>query len=222
MGGLLLRHLCIYLARSEQTEDHELLRRIRHCFLIASPISGSWVAKLLWWTGAPLLNKRVSYLAKPKVRGRGMAEAYRAAARLMDDLGIPRPKYSLFYGDSDRVVYHPKPSDITEDDNVEGLLPGDHNSLKLDQTRYSTLVSRINQILISHVRTSPVVQREIIQLQQESRAASHVHLRLGQTLIQPLTSYCYLAVPPKLTELANFTRPTTFLRDSSRTLLWSA
>jgi pimeloyl-ACP methyl ester carboxylesterase len=107
MGGLFVRHLCIYLANSESPEDHELLRKIRQCFLIASPISGSWASTLLWWTGAGLFNSRVSYLSKPRVRGRGMADAYRAAARRMDDLGIPRPKFSLYYGDSDRIVYHP-------------------------------------------------------------------------------------------------------------------
>lgn len=61
MGGLFLRHLCIYLANSDQQEGHKLLNRIRHCFLIASPISGSWAATLLRCLGIGFFNTRVPY-----------------------------------------------------------------------------------------------------------------------------------------------------------------
>jgi Peroxide stress protein YaaA len=68
-----------------------------------------------------------------------------------------------------------KESDLTEDDQIEGLLPGDHNTLKLDQTRNSTLISRINQLLITHVRTSSSAKREIHQLQQRQLPMQSVH-----------------------------------------------
>jgi pimeloyl-ACP methyl ester carboxylesterase len=160
MGGLLLRYACANLVESELQEDRELFTKIKRCFLLAVPLSGSRVARRL--SSIPLirrLNSHLPFLAKPSVQAKDMGESYRGVISKAESLGLARPTFSLFIGTDDRIVSQPETWATTQDDRYEGAIPGTHSTLKEDLTANSTLIRRITQLIAVDLLTAEDTQR---------------------------------------------------------------
>jgi len=160
---------------SEEKSDHNLFSHIKRCFLIAVPLSGALLARLLnRIPGLRLLNWRIPYLARPQVSPESL-EHYNAAIKRAENLRLPRPRFSLFVGTDDHFVSNASEWALTKDDTYEGPIPGDHESVKRDVDVNSTLVKRIVQVVNEHIRQDSSTQRERIALESRmlSRQASH-------------------------------------------------
>ncbi len=159
MGGLLVRDACARLALSSDVHDLALFSKIKHCFLIASPVGGAVWAKR--FAKIPLLCKLNSHLAYLSQEDQYLSRfpTYEDAIEKSKVRGGGRPKFSIFTGTCDRVVQEILESALTEDDTYEGPVPGTHASLKSALTPNSTLVKRIVQIVSDYSRREVVAPR---------------------------------------------------------------
>jgi len=164
MGGLIVRDACARLALSDVRDDRQLYSKIRHCFLVAVPLSGSWLARLLNRI-PPLrwLNQKIPYLAQSAVSPSSMSR-YRAALERAEVLGVQRPRFALFIGTDDILVSEPHAWAVTKDDRYEGPVPGSHESIKVDQDANSTLIRRITQVITDDVLSGAGTQKAIRDL----------------------------------------------------------
>jgi pimeloyl-ACP methyl ester carboxylesterase len=170
MGGLIVRNACAKLALSSKGEDHRLFSKVKQCFLIAVPVSGARAARILNYIPVlRQLNWRIPYLAQPEV-SRDSFKQYETAIRAAEKAGLVRPKFSLFVGTNDRVVASPDEWAVTKDDEYEGPIPGDHDTVKRDLDGNSTLIKRIVQIVNSHVLGDSETQRERLELESRMLA----------------------------------------------------
>jgi pimeloyl-ACP methyl ester carboxylesterase len=170
MGGLIARNACAKLALSDDAEDQRLFSRIKQCFLIAVPLAGARVAKVI--NRLPLLKKlnwRIPYLAQPEI-SRSSLHHYDAAIRRATHLGLPRPTFSIFVGTADRLVNDAEAWAVTRDDKYEGPVEGTHESIKSDVDVNSTLIKRIVQAVNSHTLRDSETQREKLQLENRIRS----------------------------------------------------
>jgi len=161
MGGLIVRHAIVKMLGSPA--DREIAIRIRRCFLIASPIEGSWAAKTLRLI-RPLrwLNSSIRYLAQPTIGGDDMSAAYKAAAgAYMREGGswARVPTFRYFTGQEDVLVSKAQASFYTDFDKWEGPLPGSHSTVKLQLDANSTCVRNIVDS-ITEVRTEVAAAQE--------------------------------------------------------------
>lgn len=170
MGGLLARHVIIRMLREQR--DHELVKSIRRCFMIASPITGSkwgrWLAKI---PGLCRVNNRIAYLANPTIGGIDMSAAYKDAAQVFIEAGgqaFQIPRFSFFVGVEDAVVSTPETLFYTEYDMYEGSVAGNHSSIKEDLNANSTLLTRIAQLIQDSSLKSEASQRTRIELVKEA------------------------------------------------------
>lgn len=188
MGGLIVRMACDLLVRSEHDDDLSLLSKIKHCFFVAVPVSGSWAAQLLAaFPYLKQLNHKLPFLARPTINGQDLSEHYRQAIVLAKQRGLARPKFSHFVGMKDKVVDAPGEQDLTEDDRFEGYVDGDHNSIKSDMTENSTLIRRIIQVVTKCTAPQPV----------PATLSSY-----NNTLALPLAR-THLSIPPRRRAAAN-------------------
>jgi pimeloyl-ACP methyl ester carboxylesterase len=159
MGGLVIRDALGRLVRTGTSDDQALFSKVRHCFLIAVPLSGSWLARCLRVFAAPF-NRKLGYLARPQDYFRYSATVSRATA-----LGIPRPKFSIFVGTEDAQVQEPASRATTRDDTFEGFVPGTHSSVKKDLNVNSTLLQRMVQIINDYQVGDSRTQLERLKLE---------------------------------------------------------
>ena len=171
MGGLIVRDACQQLVTSADGSDHELFQRIRHCFLVAVPIAGSWAARALNAVGVGRINRRVSYLAKNRV-GVSQFESYRKAIRAAARLGISGPRFSLFIGTNDFVVKEPEAWAVTSADKYEGPIPGTHSSIKTDVDINSTLLQRILMVMNTSLMGDVATQRRRLTAESTQNVAA--------------------------------------------------
>lgn len=170
MGGLLVRHAIAKMLVS--ADDRTLAKKIRRCFMIASPVSGSWLARWLCWV--PFLtkiNRRLAYLAKPSIDGKDMSAAYADAADHFKQAGgssADIPRFSYFVGIDDRIVSPPEKLFYTEFDKYEGPIPGTHSTMKLDVNSNSVLITRITQLVQDSSIRSETSQRDRITMGKEA------------------------------------------------------
>ena len=161
MGGLIVRDACSALVSSSE-EDRRLFSKIRRCFMVAVPLSGAKLAKFL--NHVPLLNRinsRIKYLA----RSEDAVKSYENTIQEAEKHSILRPQFSWFVGGNDRLVKKATNSAFTKDDHYEGVLPGTHESIKLDQDANSTLIQRIIQLINSDDRGDSASQKSRLDLQ---------------------------------------------------------
>lgn len=158
MGCLLIRHACVNMIESGSSEEARLLSRIKHCFLVAPPLSGSFAAKVLNWTPLRWVNRRIPYLANPRIDSEKMAKRYRRVIERAGEKVVYRPTYSIYVGEKDWLVGEPNSKDLTEDDTFEGFLAGSHKSIKGSLTAESTLVRRIQQVVSRYIGQGPTAE----------------------------------------------------------------
>jgi pimeloyl-ACP methyl ester carboxylesterase len=156
MGGLLVRDVCANLALSENQDDVTLLGKIKHGFLVASPVGGAVWAKRI--AKIPLLRRVNSHLSYLEQAESYLARfpGYKSVLDAAKSHGISGPKFSIFIGTQDQVVQGILRSVLTDADIYEGPVPGSHSSLKNALTPNSTLVKRIVQIISDHSRQADV------------------------------------------------------------------
>lgn len=160
MGGLIARIACGRLAKSKYEDERLLFSKIKHCFFVAVPVSGSWAARLLGSIpGLKQINRKIPFLANPTVDGEDIAAFYRHSIALAKVSNLSRPRFSHFLGTEDGIVLQPEEGDLTEDDRFEGHLPGNHGSIKLDTSANSTLIRRICQCIEQRAHESNVGTR---------------------------------------------------------------
>jgi hypothetical protein len=147
MGGLFVRDACARLALSSEPHDWALFSKIKHCFLIASPIGGAvWAKRLAKIPLVCKLNSQLAYLTQAE-QYLSRFPTYADAIKIAKTRGGARPKFSVFIGTRDQVVQELLKDVLTTDDVYEGPVPGTHASLKSALTPNSTLVKRIVQIV---------------------------------------------------------------------------
>jgi pimeloyl-ACP methyl ester carboxylesterase len=186
MGGLIVRDACQQLITSSNTSDHQLFAKVRHCFLVAVPLSGSWAARLV--NKIPIvrsLNRRIPYLAKDRITITQLSsywEAVKAAKRL----GIVGPRFSLFVGTDDALVTEPGAWAVTSVDEYEGPVAGTHSKIKTDIDINSTLSNRILQVINDRMRGDPQTQRRRLAAESSQNVlasqASAAPARTGGTV----------------------------------------
>lgn len=168
MGGLLVRHAIVRMLRKK--DGHPIARKIRQCFMVASPVSGSRAAKALAWIpGLGVINRRIPYLANPTIDGRDMSLAYKeAAAEYVSIEGDSEniPHFHFFVGIGDSIVSPPERSFYTEFDHYEGPIEGTHATLKIDLDANSVLIRRITQLIQDTLSRSEEGQRARILMVQ--------------------------------------------------------
>jgi pimeloyl-ACP methyl ester carboxylesterase len=183
MGGLITRIACGLLGASDDPEDWRMYSKIRRCFFVAVPVSGSRVAKFLDAVpGLRQLNRKLPLLAHPTLKGEDIADFYRRSISCARERGGPRPFYSHFVGELDKLVGPPSAADLTEDDRFEGYLAGAHDTIKLDKTANSTLIRRICQRIAEDAaqsaptirRTAPTARSDERSLRAPAAATRHV------------------------------------------------
>jgi len=171
MGGLILRDMLGTLLRRGGEEHQKVFSAFKHCFLVATPLSGSKVAKWVTWIpGTTWLNRKLAYLSPPV--GPEQYASYNKTIVLAENLGIARPRFSLFVGTSDKLVEKPEEWAVCKDDVYEGPVPGDHHSIKTDLTPNSTLLRRIVQVITDHQLRDKATQRR--RLTMETRLETTV------------------------------------------------
>jgi hypothetical protein len=160
MGGLITRFASGMLVRSKFADDLQLYSKIKYCFLVAVPISGSWAARLLSAIpGLKYANHKLPFLARPQIDGEDIAQFSRQSILLAKSLGVARPRFAHFVGAQDPIVCTPIDDDLTEDDRFEGPLVGSHDTIKMDKTANSTLIRRICQCIAEDGASAPVASR---------------------------------------------------------------
>lgn len=169
MGGLLVRSsICAMLS---DADENKIVKRIRLCFLVASPVTGSRVAKILTKIGLSRIHKRLAYLDNPNYNGKPLGEAYAIAAKKYIKNGgneIDIPQFHIFTAERDIFVGKPRKNFYTKFDRDEGVLPGTHGSVKLELNTNSTLITRVAQLVLESMGTSRRVQKSMITAIQES------------------------------------------------------
>ncbi|WP_165456770.1 peroxide stress protein YaaA [Aquabacterium lacunae] len=169
MGGLLVRgSICAML---NDAGENKTVKKIRLCFLVASPVTGSKVATFLTKIGLSKIHKRLDYLDNPKFNGKPLGKAYAAAVKRYCDNGgdtIDAPHFHIFTAERDIFVGKPKKSFYTKFDHDEGVLPGTHGSVKLELDINSTLITRVAQLVLDSIGTSRRLQKSRINAIQES------------------------------------------------------
>jgi pimeloyl-ACP methyl ester carboxylesterase len=169
MGGLFVRHAISKMLVN--ADDRALTKKIRRCFMIASPVSGSWVAEYLGWVPfLNMINKRIAYLANPSIDGKDMSAAYTAAAAVFRQAGgtpADIPRFHYFVGVDDSFVSPSEDLFFTEFDKYEGAIEGTHSTLKQDKDANSVLIKSITQSLRESLRLSEEYQRERISMVKE-------------------------------------------------------
>lgn len=170
MGGLLARQMLCTMMENEH--DHNIVKKIRLCFLIASPVTGSSYAKLA--QRIPFLarfHKRISYLADPRINGLTMGKAYKRAVKMFKDKGgqdIDVPRFHIFTAESDKWVGRPDTDFYTDYDNDEGVIPGTHSTSKIEQDVNSSLVNRVSQLILKSSGSSVGTQASRIKVVTDS------------------------------------------------------
>jgi pimeloyl-ACP methyl ester carboxylesterase len=170
MGGVFVRHAVTKML--DNPEHYESLAKIRRCFLIASPIAGSGVARALRWIPClTLLNRRVRYLAHPSVGGIELNAAFGAAIERARKRGVRSediPHFHHYLAVNDILVRDPSKRILTEFDTYEGPVHGSHATLKHDLDANSVLLQSITQRLQDSTFRSVSSQLVRIQLVRES------------------------------------------------------
>lgn len=152
MGGIIMRQVCVRLVNSNNSFDWKLYNTIKHCFFVAVPLSGSWVAQHLERISIlRRINRKISMLSRPSIDGDDLATAYNDALKIAKDKQLERPKFSIFCGTRDNIVSKPGNNVLCEDDIYEGPVPGSHGKVKNDQTSNSTLSNRIAQLIDARI-----------------------------------------------------------------------
>jgi pimeloyl-ACP methyl ester carboxylesterase len=167
MGGLAVRHAITRLLNTQR----ELVPRLRGCFLLASPVTGSPVAKGLSKVGLGALNRRVTYLAYPTIDGKDLSQAYKEAADAYILAGGSKanvPRFYYFIADVDRFVFEPQKSFYTEYDAYVGRFPGGHSFIREGVDQNSTLVATIRNKISELESRHPAIQIEKIQVVVEA------------------------------------------------------
>lgn len=165
MGGLLLRQAICTMLRD--AKKNSAVRKIRLCFLVASPVTGSRTARVI--SKVPFLSwlhARLSYLRNPTIDGLPMGSAYVSAVQafLLSGGTDPEvPRFHVFTAESDKLVGQPFANFFTKYDNDEGIVPGSHGSAKLDQDANSSLLARISQLVVLSSSVGKHAQESRIQ-----------------------------------------------------------
>jgi pimeloyl-ACP methyl ester carboxylesterase len=151
MGGLLTRHALYTMLKDPK--QYPVIKNIRRCFLVASPVTGSKVAEFL--NRVPFISKlhsRLDYLQDPRIDDMPMGEAYENAARVYLNSGgneIDIPRFHMYTAQDDKIVSLPGKSFYTRYDKDESVVPGTHGTSKENKDVNSMLVMSISQIISS-------------------------------------------------------------------------
>ena len=189
MGGLFVRHAIVKMLVS--ADDRAYVKKVRRCFMIAVPVSGSWLARCLCWL--PFLdriNRRLAYLAKPLINGKDMSAAYIEAADIFRKTGgsaADIPRFNYFVGIDDPIVSPPQKLFYTEFDKYEGPVQGTHSTLKQDKDANAVLIKRITQLVQDSLLRSATSQRDRILMVKESTKKREIatQKRAGQVALAP-------------------------------------
>ena len=180
MGGLVTREAVIKLL--SESDGYELAARIRACFLVASPVTGSPLATWMNRIGLGWLNRRVGYLAKPRVYGKDLGQAYLDAARqyiLNKRSKADIPRFYYFIGEADKLVFEPQATFYTEYDKFAGRFPGSHSGIKDEVDENSTVLVRIRDLIeetearetrIQEEKTAGIIEATV---KREEGASNH-------------------------------------------------
>ncbi|MBN2569393.1 MAG: hypothetical protein JXB42_08185 [Deltaproteobacteria bacterium] len=182
MGGLIIRWACIKLLNSNKNEDWILLEKIRHCFLIASPLSGSRIAAI--FNRIPILrslNKKIPFLARPTIGSNDLSERYREASHTFKkNRGeyAPVPQFHIYVGTKDRFVSEPEICDLTDTDTYEGAIEGTHSSVKNNIDINSTLANLITKCVNEDIDSLESQRKkiELVRLSNQRREEAAVNI----------------------------------------------
>lgn len=182
MGGLLLRQaLAQMLTREDQ---RKIAARVRQCFMIASPITGSWAARALARVrGLTRINKRLAFLAFANDGTASLSTSFDQAAAAAIRAGVPRaniPQFAWIFGAEDRLVARVEADALGKYDLRPIVVPGTHGGIKQNLSVDSVAVSLIVQGVQQIERGSAAVQtdkiagvKEVTKKREEAVVRAH-------------------------------------------------